>query len=279
MPRSKRIGMRVLRIVLGIVCVIGLVQPAAAVDINESKTVYTTLVRYRADLSAPVIGQMENKTVVTVLAQCGEFYEVDCYDGVGYIAKSQVFKNRQGVYTIRCQVTSGETRKLECVTLQDALKSRLSILSLSRQQLGTAYVYGGKAPGGFDCSGLIYYVYGNHDYDLHRCADEQLQDGIIVSKDCLQPGDLIFYKDPALPWLASHVAIYVGNNQILHASSKGVGYSDMDNPYYASRYLCARRLVNVRSDAISWLPETVSTASAAASRNFTSRSTGIRTLP
>jgi len=110
--------------------------------------------------------------------------------------------------------------------------------------LGYPYIYGAESPAsGFDCSGLVYYVFGEFGYDLYRVADDQMEyNGIAVSRDNLQVGDLVFFGSGSY---ADHVGIYIGNNNFVHAAnpSSGVRISSMNETYYATRYLCARRIV------------------------------------
>ena len=106
----------------------------------------------------------------------------------------------------------------------------------------------------FDCSGLMYYIYGNHGISLHRCADEQLQDGLIVAADQLQPGDLVFFRETGSRKLATHVGLYVGNNQIIHAGSKGISYATLSGEYYGEYFLCARRIVTAGTVEMEQLP-------------------------
>lgn len=238
---------RVLSLALCLASVIALVQPVAAAQqamTNASEFTYTTLVRYRASKASAVIGQMENGTAVTVLEERGDFYKIDCYDMTGYIAKEQVSLKRDGTYYVKCNLKSDETSKMELLPQSEAVLLRVAILSLAKKQVGYPYVYGGFAPGGFDCSGLTYYLYGQFDYALRRCADEQLENGLIVAKEGLQVGDLLFFREAGSPWLASHVGIYAGDNQMIHASSRGICYSNLDADYYKNYYLCARRIIN-----------------------------------
>ena len=90
----------------------------------------------------------------------------------------------------------------------------------------------------------------------------QMQNGLIVSLEGIQVGDLVFFRDPGSPWLATHVGIYVGDNQFVHADSGGVRYTSMDNNYYGSRLVCARRVINVGVAQV-WGVKTVVTESAA----------------
>lgn len=123
-----------------------------------------------------------------------------------------------------------------------------SIVDFAAQFVGTPYVYGGAAPGGFDCSGFTMYVFRQFGYSLPHGASGQMSYGSSVSKSDLQPGDLVFFYDPAYGGsgiCATHVGIYAGNRQFIHASSYGGGvcYSSIDDPWYYSPFFCgARRL-------------------------------------
>jgi len=84
-------------------------------------------------------------------------------------------------------------------------------------QLGDSYSWGAEGPDAFDCSGLTMYSYAAADVSLPHSSSMQSQMGVPVGRDELQPGDLVFYYSPV-----SHVAIYVGDGQIIHASTYGV---------------------------------------------------------
>lgn len=257
MTNFPKFGKRLLCVVIACICLLTLALPAAAVlqpQNAASESTYTCLVRNRPSHSSAVIGQMENGASVTVLDETGSFYKVDCYDMTGYIAKTQLRQKLTGEYYISCVPGAKDTAKLEYTTLANALQARSSLLNLAKDQLGYPYVYGGITPGGFDCSGLTYYLYGKHDVSLHRCADEQMQDGLIVSKDALQIGDLLFFREAGTPWLASHVGIYAGNNQMIHAGNGGIEYADLSASYYANYFICARRIINVGAAAVDMLP-------------------------
>lgn len=244
MTRPHRLGMRIISLVLCLASLLPLAQPVAAVAAQESSQTMTTVVRNSAYYSATVIGQMENGTAVTVLDERRDFYKVDCYDMTGYIAKSQIIHTEDGKYYVNCVAGSTETGVMAYTEHADALVLRHSLLALAKEQLGYPYVYGGTRPGGFDCSGLMYYLYGEHGISLHRTASQQLQDGIVVAKEGMQVGDLVFFRESWEYYPASHVGIYVGNNQIIHAGSEGIVYADLDFDYFDKYFLCARRIVN-----------------------------------
>ena len=98
-------------------------------------------------------------------------------------------------------------------------------------QVGDRYVYGATGPNSFDCSGLTTFSYKAAGVSLPRTSKAQSGFGAPVSKANLQPGDLVFFYSPV-----SHVAMYIGNGQIVHAlnSSKPVQVMKLDSmPSYA----------------------------------------------
>lgn len=245
MTKFRHLGLRLLAAVLCIICVLCTASPLAAMAAEDGKQQsLTTLVRYRDSFSSAVIGQMENGSEVTVLGETKAFYKVDCYDMKGYIAKTQIVHTEDGKYYVNCDPDSSETGIVTYTDYAEALTLRHNLFELAKKQLGSRYVYGASHPGAFDCSGLTYYLYGQYGINIHRTASTQMQDGIIVAKEGLQVGDLIFFRVPGERSLSSHVGIYVGNNQIIHAGSKGVVFSNLDFDYFAEYYQCARRIVN-----------------------------------
>lgn len=243
---------RLRKLAIGALCLalafVAFIQPAEAtiqVASDGSQFSYTTLVHNWASTGSAVIGQMEDGSRVTVLDQYGDFYKVDCFETTGYIAKSQVSLKEDGNYYIACNPSSSQTKKMAHTTLADAVSLRANVLAIARRQLGSAYVYGASTPGAFDCSGLTSYVYRNAGHSIHRMADTQMQDGLIIAKENLQVGDLVFFRASGSPWLASHVGIYAGDGMFIHSStSKGVIYSSLSQSYYASTYVGARRIFN-----------------------------------
>lgn len=117
------------------------------------------------------------------------------------------------------------------------------ILAEAQKYLGCPYVYGGASPSGFDCSGFVYYVLKQLGYSPYRTPADQYTMGSSVSKDNLQAGDIVFFAGTYASGI-SHVGIYAGNGQFIHApnSRSTVSYSDLTSGYWAEHYYGACRV-------------------------------------
>ena len=111
--------------------------------------------------------------------------------------------------------------------------------------LGTRYRFGGTSKKGLDCSSFVQQVFRELDVALPRTAREQFEVGNRVLTTDLQKGDLVFFRTYAS--FPSHVGIYLGNNRMIHASSRDrrVVISALNTPYYRSRYLGAKRIEKI----------------------------------
>jgi peptidoglycan DL-endopeptidase CwlO len=112
-----------------------------------------------------------------------------------------------------------------------------SVVAIAEQYLGVPYRWGGASPSGFDCSGLVMYVFAQVGVSLPHSSYAQYGMGSPVSRDQLQPGDLVFFDG------LGHVGIYVGGGSFIHAPHTGdvVKISSMTG-WYASTYVGARRV-------------------------------------
>ena len=115
---------------------------------------------------------------------------------------------------------------------------RAQAAALAEVLVGAPYRYGGSAPDGFDCSGLVWYVYQSVGIGLPRTAAEQRAAVPPVDVDHLQPGDLLFFQTPA-----DHVAVYVGDGEFVHAPSSGktVTRARMKSPFFLLGFAGAGR--------------------------------------
>ncbi|ABB31407.1 MULTISPECIES: C40 family peptidase [Geobacter] len=116
--------------------------------------------------------------------------------------------------------------------------------------IGTKYRFGGTTRRGLDCSSFVQHVFRELDVTLPRTAREQFHVGNSVAPGDLQKGDLLFFQTYAR--FPSHVGIYLGNNKMIHASSRDrrVVISSVDTPYYRSRFLGAKRIAEVNPDIL-----------------------------
>ncbi len=168
------------------------------------------------------------------------------YDKVGTVRSGQILQAtaENGWYKMDNGYVSAEyVKEVDASAASQAGKGQ-EIANYALQFVGYPYVYGGSSPKGFDCSGLTSYVYSQFGYSINRTASNQLNNGYAVEKSNLQPGDLVFFRQNGSTKPASHVGVYIGNNQYVHASTPGVGViiSDLNDPYISSGYVGARRI-------------------------------------
>lgn len=108
------------------------------------------------------------------------------------------------------------------------------VIGYGEKFLGTPYVWGGTTPSGFDCSGYTSYVYKNTlGKSIPRTSGAQYSASKKISKDAAEVGDLVFFSGNGRS--ITHVAIYAGNNRLLHAAGKQVKYSNLYDGYWNKR--------------------------------------------
>jgi cell wall-associated NlpC family hydrolase len=173
-------------------------------------------IRQSPSTSAQTLGTYSKGTVVTVIGKSGDWLQTS----KGYIFAS---------YTQKVDVSSTASRGSSLTTTGE------QIVAIAQRYMGVPYVYGGASPSGFDCSGLVQYVFNQVGISIPRVAADQSKGGQAVSRDNLQPGDLVFFGSPI-----SHVGIYIGNGQYINAPKTGdvVKISSLSS---RTDYNCARR--------------------------------------
>ena len=150
-----------------------------------------------------------------------------------------------GWYDVTCQYGTEGYIRSDFLDLTESSSSNSGIVDTAKQYLGVRYVYGGASPSGFDCSGFTMYIYQQYGYSLPHTATGQWQSGLgtrVYSIGSLQPGDLVFFNDPArnAGKACSHAGIYIGNGQFIHSSSSssgGVIISDLTSGYYNTYFV------------------------------------------
>lgn len=137
----------------------------------------------------------------------------------------------------RGNTSSGENISTSNLTsLGTAPALAQNIINYGYNFIGVPYVWGGSTPNGFDCSGLMQYVFAKHGVYLPRVARQQQTVGVPVSFNNLQPGDLIFIHQPA-----THVALYIGDGYYLHAPQPGDKVKI--SKFYPQYWTNARRVI------------------------------------
>jgi len=141
--------------------------------------------------------------------------------------------------------TTSRSRRIPSSPAPSAAASRL--LRTADSYVGVPYVWGGNSPSqGFDCSGFMKYIFARNDIALPRTSREQSRVGSPVTANfsSLRPGDMMFFAAPDEQ--ISHVAMYVGDGVIIHASSAvgGVGYTDLNagGDWFVANFVAARRV-------------------------------------
>ena len=219
---------------------------------------YMVNVRYAPSEEAEMTGQLYMEDKVIIIGFEDGWYRVKSEYGVGYIRSDLISLldkpvNNKGTkaqpVVSPTPATRGSSSSGSSSTYVSGSSSATAssvgqqLVTYAKQFLGYPYVYGGASPSGFDCSGFMYYIYGQFGYKLYRGATSQLQNGRYVSFDELQPGDLVFFGYGST---ATHVGMYMGNGKFIHAENSGTGVviSSLVEGYYVGRYLTARRIVN-----------------------------------
>lgn len=125
-----------------------------------------------------------------------------------------------------------------------SIAQRHAIVLEALGQIGRPYVYGGTTPEGFDCSGLVQYVYRQAGLGMPRSTREQRAMAQEIDLDDAEPGDLLFYRFHG--WFGiDHVAIYLGDGEAVHAPATGrsVIVAPVGNRWWMNRFVEAARIL------------------------------------
>ena len=182
--------------------------------------------RASANTSSAILAQIPNGHTVSVKSISSGWANVTYNGTAGYVS-TQYIKIMQG----------------EMPNRSDAVSSKgQAVVELAKKYLGTPYVYGGSSPGGFDCSGFVYYIYKQMGVTLNRVAADQMSNGVWVAKNNLQPGDIVGFTNRS--GYVNHVGIYAGNGMMIHSPQTGdvVKYDSIVNGNYSLRLICGRRI-------------------------------------
>lgn len=197
----------------------------------------TLNVRSGPGTSHDKVATLSDNAVVTIVGIDNGWYKIKTSSGtVGYVSSE---------YMVTCKDSAGSRGDgTTAVATTSNSSMGQQVVAYAKQFMGVPYVYGGNGPNSFDCSGFTSYIYRHFGYTLNRTASTQLSNGTAVSKSELQPGDLVFFRyNTSYP--ASHVGIYIGNGQFIHASTNKyqVQIDQLNTGHYANVYIAARRIL------------------------------------
>lgn len=176
-----------------------------------------------------IIQSLPKNTQVEIVMQLNEWTLVRYKDTLGFVYSKYLNDKITEISKINTSISADK------------------IIQYAKSLLGKKYVWADEGPNTFDCSGFTWYVYKNiAKISLPRSSKEQGAYGTYINKENLQPADLVFFDTVgAKDNVISHVGIYMGNNQFIHASS-GQGkvvISQLDSNYYSKAFVNGRRVL------------------------------------
>ena len=199
----------------------GIVASANTGTVNANQVNF----RQKPTTSAKIIKRVGKGTKITVISKKGSWYKVRLSGKVGYI---------NARYAKRTATTSNRG--------SDRPSKGERAVEYAKQFIGVRYNYGHTSPSeGFDCSGMIYYVYKHFGITLNRSSSGMANNGRKILASDLQPGDILLFKQHGG---YDHSAIYIGDGKMIHAETHaGVNINVlMDNGYYEKSFAKAVRI-------------------------------------
>lgn len=225
-------------------------------------------VRKGPSTSTEAINGLSKNDKVDIIGETDGWYQIKLKGEVGYVSAKYISDTKVTETTSRSgstirnaeeqekteevEETNTETEETEETDETDTNTvssstgiSGAEVVEYAKQYLGYKYVAGGSSPSiGFDCSGFTTYVYKHFGISLNRSSRDQIKNGVAVSKNNLQPGDILIFNGSSNTSIG-HVGIYVGENDFIHAanSREGVIITSLSSSYYQKRYVGARRVI------------------------------------
>ncbi|MDP4152203.1 MAG: SH3 domain-containing C40 family peptidase [Bacillota bacterium] len=201
------------------------VLPTGAASL-KSGTITGNGVRLRAlpSLNGEVLSHLYKGDTVEIISQDDSWDKVSASGKTGYVSTSY----------IKASDAPSKSRGEQ-------------VVDYAKKYLGVKYIYGGTTPKGFDCSGLVYYVYKQFGVSLPTGAKSQYASSSLkkIDKSELQPGDLVFFSAPGKSSI-QHVGIYVGGGKFIHSNNPrgSVRITGMTSGYYKTYYYGAKRVIS-----------------------------------
>ena len=168
------------------------------------------------------VASIPSNTVVAVDGMKDGWFKVKYNGKTGYVSGEYILAVSKE-NTRRDDPVETKTPAAEITSAPSAETSDLAeqIVAYAKEFLGVPYAYGANGPNSFDCSAFTKYVFKNFGYSLTRSAASQLSDGVGVKMEDIQVGDIICWRQYGSSKAATHVGIYIGNGEYIHASSSG----------------------------------------------------------
>ena len=206
----------------------------------------TVNLRKEPNTSSEIVSKLSLNMAVDVYSEEGGWSKVKVSGKEGYISSSLLSdKKKETSRAAETPRTSENTNTQTTETTSTtssapASKNGGSVVETAKSYIGSSYVYGASGPSSFDCSGFTSYIYKQYGVSLNRTAAGQYSNGTAVSKNDLQPGDLVMFGKSGI----NHVGIYIGGGQMVHAAnpSRGVTTDTINSGYYYNNYVGARRV-------------------------------------
>ncbi len=173
--------------------------------------------------------------ILTITSQESGWYKTTYNGSTGYVCADYI-----------TLVASAEEASSAAAANAASAALAAQVIAYAKQFLGLPYVYGAEGPNSFDCSGFTQYVFKHFGYSLNRSAAGQYSNGTAVELSQIQPGDLILWRSYGSSKTATHVGIYIGNDQYIHASSTGkcITINDMDYGTNSRYIVGVRRILS-----------------------------------
>jgi cell wall-associated NlpC family hydrolase len=212
-----------------VIALSGVICTAGAEDSPRYGIVTASLLNLRsqASTSSSILAQIPKGQAVTVNSVQPGWASVTYYGSTGFVSLDYL------------KIMAGENPTARNAAVYSKGQA---VVELAKKYLGTPYVYGGSSPSGFDCSGFVYYIYKSMGVTLNRVAADQMTNGRWVSKNELQPGDIVGFTNRS--GYVNHVGIYAGNGMMIHSPQTGevVRYESIVSGNYSMRLICGRRI-------------------------------------
>jgi len=209
-------------------------RPAKTASAEVHTTCAGAHLRAGASTTARKVAKLPQGTTLTYISRKGNWAKVALSNGV----RGYVYRPLLGHGPGASREAAASPHRHE----PDAAGTEPDLIRTALACRGVRYSRGGTSRGGFDCSGFTRYVFAKYGVALPHSSAAQARLGTPVNKSDLKAGDLVFFQTYRRG--ISHVGIYIGNNNFVHAATygRGVRVDSLSSGYYASRYRGARRV-------------------------------------